>query len=207
MPPFPRSSLAHRTGDPSIFARPSAERIRGRLRNLTIRRRIKHIAAKRSRLGCDGRRARAALQVSESARLPAAAGQKQEGDDAIFCKNNHARQADAKEASARSAARSLRLERVRNKSLPWFPRAGGGIVCSEGPEPSDCACFVSGDCFLRLPASPVHSEQVPPRAAAFVQARGAEPVSAQRCTSMSNFSRKRRHFGETSRQKEARRPF
>lgn len=45
--------------------------------------------------------------------------------------------------------------------------------------------FESGDCLFRLPASPVHSEQVPLRAAVFVHPEeplSIKPVSAQRCT-------------------------
>lgn len=45
--------------------------------------------------------------------------------------------------------------------------------------------FESGDCLFRLPASPVHSEQVRLRAAVFVHPEeplSIKPVSAQRCT-------------------------
>lgn len=43
MPPFPRSSLAHRTGDPSIFARPSTEWNHQLSHILTIYCWIKHV--------------------------------------------------------------------------------------------------------------------------------------------------------------------
>lgn len=43
VPPFPRSCLAHRTGDPSIFARPSTERNHELSHLLTIYCWIKHI--------------------------------------------------------------------------------------------------------------------------------------------------------------------
>lgn len=44
MPPFPRSCLAHRTGDPSIFARPSIDQNHDLSHILTIRYGIKHVA-------------------------------------------------------------------------------------------------------------------------------------------------------------------
>lgn len=44
VPPFPRSCLAHRTGDPSIFARPPTERIRRTAPFPPARHRARHAA-------------------------------------------------------------------------------------------------------------------------------------------------------------------
>ncbi|KAF0029672.1 hypothetical protein F2P81_018777 [Scophthalmus maximus] len=77
-------------------------------------------------------------------------------------------------------------ERLENESLPCARRAGGGDPCARRGR-SSAAADASGPegCLSRLAASPVHSEQVPLRAAAFVhpaEPLGVHPGSAQRCT-------------------------
>lgn len=109
------------------------------------------------------------LQLSESTPLPAAAKQIQEGDDAIFCKNNHARAAEAKEVLTRSAA----AETHQNGDLPRNGGVGGVFACSAGRKNAqswrlgvrrllNSACrrpWLTPNKFLREPPLFVHPEE------------------------------------------------
>lgn len=131
MPPFPRSSLAHRTGDPSIFARPSTERNHHPCPILTIHCWIEHVvvsdlifqgvnAARRSRYK--------SLKLFLSPPRP---GRNKRAMTPFSAKTTMLGKPKRRRFNPLRST-PVRPKRVKNKSLPCISGMCGGIVCLKG---------------------------------------------------------------------------